>query len=357
MEIGVNTFGDFGKDPVTGVDVSPQQRMAHLLEEIELADEVGLDVFGLGEHHRREYLISAPTVVLGAASQRTKRIRLATAVTVLSSDDPVRVWEQFATLDLLSNGRAEILAGRGSFTESFPLFGYDLRDYDELFSEKLELLLALRDAGDEPVSWQGTLRPSLENAVVVPQPVQRPLPIWIAVGGNPESVIRAGALGLPLYIAIIGGMPERFAELVELYREAGRRAEQPPEKLKVAIGSIGFVAGSDENARKRFYPGYAAMMTQIGRERGWGPMTPRGFEALNASRGALLVGNPEQVAEKILFEHSLFDLDRFALQLGAGPVAHADVMHAIELFGTEVAPRVRAELDAPKMVSSGEKAT
>lgn len=344
MDLGIYTFGDFGKDPKTGHQVSAQDRIRELIEEAELADQVGLDIFGLGEHHREEFVVSSPPVVLAAAAERTKSIRLTSAVTVLSSDDPVRVWEQYATLDLISEGRAEIMAGRGSFTESFPLFGFDLRDYDDLYAEKLGQLLALRDAGDQPVSWTGRLRPSLDNAVIVPQPVQKPLPIWVAVGGNPESVIRAGTLGLPMTIAIIGGMPERFGPLVEIYREAGSRAGHADGDLKVGIASIGWVGEDEAAVKARFYPGYAAMMTRIGKERGWGPMTPRAFEGMIGPHGALVLGEPEQVAEKILFEHGIFGHERFAIQMGAGAVEHAEMMKSIELFGTKVAPLVREEL-------------
>jgi probable LLM family oxidoreductase len=344
MDLGIYTFGDFGKDPKTGNEISAHERIRSLIEEVELADQLGLDVFGLGEHHRAEFAVSAPPVVLAAAAERSQSIRLTSAVTVLSSDDPVRVWEQYATLDLISNGRAEIMAGRGSFTESFPLFGFDLEDYDELFAEKLELLLALRDAGDKPVSWSGRLRPPLDEVVLVPQPLQNPLPVWIAVGGNPESVIRAGTLGLPMMIAIIGGMPERFAPLVEMHREAAISAGHDEADLKVGIASIGWVGEDLERAKSRFYPGYAALMTQIGKERGWGPMSPRAFEAMITPRGALMLGTPEQVAEKILFQHEIFSHDRFTIQMGSGAVSHAEMMKTIELFGSKVAPLVRDEI-------------
>lgn len=334
MQLGVFTFAD-----VHGR--SPQQRLREVLEEARLAEEAGLDVFGLGEHHRPDYAVSSPAVVLAAVAAQTERIRLTSAVTVLSSDDPVRVFQQFAELDLLSGGRAEIMAGRGSFIESFPLFGYDLDDYDELFAEKLELLLALR--GDEPVTWSGRHRAPLDRAVVHPRPLQSPLPVWIAVGGTPQSAARAGSLGLPLAVAIIGGMPERFVPLVELHREAARRAGHAPVP-NVSINSHTFVARTANDAVRTFFPPYKAMMDRIGRERGWPPMTLDAFEAQRAPRGAYVVGSPEEVAEKILFQHELFGHDRFMAQISVGAVEHQDVLRAIELFGTEVAPVVRAEV-------------
>ena len=342
MELGITTFGETSPDPRTGATVAPAQRMRDLLEEVALADQAGLDVFGVGEHHRPDFVVSAPAVVLAAAAQRTTRIRLASAVTVLSSDDPVRVFQQFATLDLVSEGRAEIWAGRGSFIESFPLFGLDLDDYDALFAEKLDLLLRLRDG--ERVTWSGRHRAPLDDARIHPRPLQDPLPVWIAVGGTPESVVRAGTLGLPLVVAIIGGAPERFAPLVELYREAARRAGHDPATLPVAINSHGYVAPAPDIATEQFYGPYASMMTRIGRERGWPGMTREQYDALRGPRGALLVGDPEQVAEKILFEHELFAMDRFLLQVSVGTLPHGEVMRAIELFGTRVAPLVRDEV-------------
>jgi probable LLM family oxidoreductase len=313
------------------------------MEEVELADQLGLDVFAIGEHHRPDYLISSPAVVLGAAAVRTQRIRLSSAVTVLSSDDPVRVFQQFAEVDLLSGGRAEIMAGRGSFIESFPLFGYDLDDYDDLYAEKLELLLALvRDATD--VTWSGRHRPALEHAAVWPRPVQDPLPVWVAVGGSPQSVVRAGVLGLPLTLAIIGGQPERFTGLVDLYREAFSRAGHDPADAKVAINTHAFVGPTSQAADAAFAQPYLAGMNRIGRERGWPPSGPREYQALRSARGALAVGSPEQVAEKILFEHELFAMDRYVGQMSVGAVAHADVLKAMELFGTRVAPLVREEV-------------
>ena len=336
MEIGIYTFVE------NSTSVSPEKRMSNLLEEVELADQVGLDVFGVGEHHRRDYLVSAPAVVLGAAAARTKRIRLTSAVTVLSSDDPVRVFQDFATLDLLSNGRAEIMAGRGSFIESFPLFGYALDDYNELFEEKLELLLAIR--ADERVTWSGEHRASLNDLPVYPRAVQDPLPVWIAVGGTAQSLIRAGTLGLPLALAIIGGMPVRFVGGVELYREAARKAGHDPETLPVSINSHGFIADDSKQAADIFYPGYAEVMTRIGAERGWPPTNREQFEFSRSERGALLVGNPQEVIDKILYEHHLFKNTRFLMQLGVGAIPHKDLLRAIELLGTVVAPAVRSAL-------------
>jgi len=339
MELGVATFADLAGS------ISPEQRMRNLMEEVELADQLGLDVFAIGEHHRPDYLVSAPTVVLGAAAVRTQRIRLSSAVTVLSSDDPVRVFEQFAEVDLLSGGRAEIMAGRGSFIESFPLFGYDLDDYDELYAEKLELLLRIRD--QVHVTWSGRHRAPLQDAGVWPRPVQDPLPIWVAVGGTPQSVVRAGTLGLPLTIAIIGGQPERFAPLVELYREAGRRAGHDPAGLAVGINTHAFVGARSADADSAFAAPYLAVMNRVGRERGWPPAGREAYEALRSPRGALAVGSPEQVAEKILFEHELFGHQRYIGQMSLGAVEHSDVLRSMELFGTEVAPAVRAALSAP----------
>ena len=340
MQIGIYTFADIARDTVTGQAISATQRMKHLLEEIELADQVGLDVFGVGEHHRPDYLVSSPAVVLAAAAVRTQQIRLTSAVTVLSSDDPVRVFQDFATVDLLSGGRAEIMAGRGSFIESFPLFGYDLDDYDDLFIEKLDLLLRLRDS--ERVTWSGTQRVALHDLGVYPRPVQDPLPVWIAVGGTPQSVARAGTLGLPLALAIIGGQPERFAPLVELYRESGRRAGHDPSRLQVGINSHAFVAGTSQQAADIFFPPYAEVMSRIGRERGWPPTTRTQFEAMRSPTGALLVGSPQQVIDKILLEHEYFRHDRFLAQMALGAMPHDAVMKAIELLGTVVAPAVRA---------------
>jgi len=320
------------------------------MEEIKLADEVGLEVFAVGEHHRPDFAVSSPAVVLGAAAAITERIRLASAVTVLSTDDPVRVFEDFATVDLLSSGRAEIWAGRGSFTESFPLFGYNLEDYDELFAEKLELLLKVRES--EKVTWRGTHRPPIADRGVYPRPVQDPLPVWIAVGGNPGSAIRAGQLGLPLVLAIIGGMPQRFVPLIELYRESAGRAGHDPSLLPLAISSHGFIAENSQDATETFYPPYAQIMTKIGRERGWSPMTREQFEALRAPRGSLLVGSPQEVIDKMLYEHELFKYDRFLLHLSVGTMPHDQVMRSIELLGTKVAPVIRRETTRPTAVEA-----
>lgn len=342
MELGVYSFVEATPDPETGRIVSPAERLRDLMEEIALADEVGLDVFGIGEHHRPDYVASAPAVILAAAAQRTERIRLTSAVTVLSSDDPVRVFQDFSTLDLLSSGRAEIMVGRGSFIESFPLFGYDLNDYDSLFSEKLDLLLKIRES--ERVTWSGGHRPALHDQAIYPRPLQDPLPVWIAVGGTPQSVVRAGALGLPLALAIIGGEPERFAPLVALYREAARRAGQDPARLKVGINTHAYLADDSQRAADEFFPPYADVMTTLGRERGWPPTTRPQFEALRAPRGALAVGSPQEVIDKILFQHELFGHDRYLAQFSVGTMPHAQVMRSIELFGTRVAPVVRAEV-------------
>ena len=342
FEVGIYSFAELTPDPATGARISPEQRLRNLLETIELADQVGLDVFGLGEHHRPDFVSSAPAVILAAAAVRTQRIRLSSAVTVLSSDDPVRVFQEFATLDLLSGGRAEIMAGRGSFIESFPLFGYDLADYDELFAEKLELLLKLRES--ERVTWSGKHRAALDGLGVYPRPVQNPLPVWIAVGGTPASVVRAGTLGLPLAIAIIGGVPERFAPLARLYREAVQRAGRDPAALPISINSHGFLADDSQQAADDYFPSFAVVMNKIGRERGWAPITRQQFEASRTLRGADFVGAPEEIVEKILFQHAIFGHQRLLLQLGVGTIEHAKVMRAVELLGTEVAPVVRREI-------------
>ena len=342
FELGLYSFAELTPDPATGKTLSPAQRLHDLIETIELADQVGLDVFGLGEHHRPEFLSSSPVVILAMAAARTKRIRLSTAVTVLSSDDPVRVFQDFATLDLLSVGRAEIMAGRGSFIESFPLFGYELRDYNELFAEKLELLMQLRER--ETITWAGKHRPALNNLGVYPRPYQQKLPIWVAVGGTPESVIRAGTLGLPMALAIIGGMPERFAPLIDLYRDAARQAGHDPAQLPVSINSHGFLADSVQEAADIYYPSAAIVMNKIGRERGWAPMTRQQMEGSRALRGADFVGSPAEIIEKILFQHNLFHHQRLLLQLSVGTVPHPQMLRAIELLGTQVAPVVRQEI-------------
>ena len=343
MELGVYTFAELTSD-----EVSPRERLRDLLEEIELADQVGLDVFGVGEHHRPDFTVSSPAVVLAAAAERTKTIRLTSAVSVLSSDDPVRVFQAFATIDLLSGGRAEIMAGRGSFIESFALFGYDLRDYDALFDEKLRLLLALRES--ERVTWPGGHRSAIDDRGVYPRPLQNPLPVWVAVGGSPESALRAGAFGLPMALAIIGGLPERFVPFVELHRRAGEE-EAGYGRLPLSINSHGYIAESSQEALDDSYPYVAAMMDKIGRERGWPPHTRADCDAAATRRGANFVGNPEQIVEKILFQHELFDHDRFLVQFSVGTMPHEKIMRSIELFGAEVAPAVRRELEGQSMSS------
>jgi probable LLM family oxidoreductase len=352
MELGIYTFAELTPDPATGQTVGAHQRIRDLIEEIELADQVGLDVFGLGEHHRPDFAVSAPAVVLAAGAERTSNIRLTSAVSVLSSDDPVRVFQDFATIDLLSGGRAEIMAGRGSFIESFPLFGYDLDDYDELFAEKLQLLIQLRDS--QRVSWSGKHRAPINDLAVYPRPLQERLPIWVAVGGTPQSVIRAGALGLPMALAIIGGQPERFAPMVDLHRRATEQAGHAP--LPVSINSHGYVADTSQQARDQAFPPFAAMMDRIGRERGWPAMTRSQFDASTGLRGANLVGSPQEVAEKILFQHELFGHDRFLVQFSVGTLPHASVMRSIELYGTEVAPVVRKEIERRTATTGSEAA-
>jgi len=346
MQIGIDSFAASVADPITGITVTPQQRMAHLLEEIALADKVGLDTFGLGEHHRSEYLDSAPAVILAAAASLTKNIRLTSAVTVLSAADPVRVFQEFATLDLISNGRAEIVAGRGSFIESFPLFGLKLEDYDDLFAEKLDLLLTLRESTS--VVWSGRHRAPLTGQGVYPRPLQNPLPIWLGVGGTPQSFARAGALGLPLMVAIIGGEPHRFRPLIDLYREAGSRAGHAPEQLKVGIHALGYLADTDQQASDDFFPGYAEAFTKIGKERGWPPVTRSQFEALRRPTGALLVSDPETVAEKVLrMSEALGGISRISFQMSVAALPHDKLLHAIELLGTRLAPIIRKALPEP----------
>ncbi len=345
MELGLYTFGDVGADPASGERVDPALRLKRLMEEIRLADEVGLDVFGLGEHHRPDYAVSAPAVALAAAATLTKRIRLTSAVTVLSSDDPVRVFQQYATLDALSNGRAEIMAGRGSFIESFPLFGYDLKDYDTLFAEKLALLMQLNEG--ERIDWPGgDHTPAIEGRGVYPRPVRGRLPIWIAVGGTPQSVARAGMLGLPLALAIIGGEPARFAPLFDLYRRAAAQAGNDPAALATSINVHGFVAETGRKAADTFFGPQKAVMDRIGRERGWPPQSRAQYDASIRPEGANFVGSPAEVTDKILAMHEVFGFDRFLIQMAIGLVPHAALMRAIELFGTEVAPAVRKAVAA-----------
>jgi probable LLM family oxidoreductase len=342
MQIGVDSFGAVISDPATGLTVSPVQRMDNLLDEIVLADQVGLDVFGIGEHHRSEFVDSAPVVILGAAATRTNNIRLTSAVTVLSAADPVRVFQEFATLDLISHGRAEIVAGRGSSIEAFPLFGFDLEDYDSLFSEKLDLLLKVRE--NTHVHWTGRHRAPVTGQAVYPRPLQNPLPIWVGVGGTPESFVRAGTLGLPLMVAIIGGEPKRFRPLIDLYREAGRRAGHSAEKLIVGLHAIGFLGDTTQRAADDFYPGYAHTFTEIGKERGWPRATRAQFDALRGPTGALLIGDAETIAEKILYVNEVLGgLSRITFQMGVSALPHEKMLRSIELLGTRVAPIVRKQ--------------
>lgn len=342
MELGITTFVETTPDVHTGKTISHAERIREVVEEIELADQVGLDVFGVGEHHRKDYAASNPATILAAAAAITKNIRLTSAVTVLSSDDPVRVFQQFATVDAISNGRAEIMAGRGSFIESFPLFGQDLRDYDELFEEKLDLLLKLNES--EVITWTGKHRPSINNRGVYPRPVQEKLPVWIASGGTPESVARAGILGLPLVLAIIGGSPLHFAPLVKLYERAALQYGHDLSKLTVASHSHGFVADTTEEAVEKFFPPTQRAMNVLGKERGWPPYTRESFDAARSLEGALYVGDPQTVAEKIIFLRKNVGITRFMLHVPVGSMPHKDVMRAIELFGKEVAPIVREEI-------------
>jgi probable LLM family oxidoreductase len=343
MEIGVYTFAELYPDPVTGERLSEQQRLRNLVEEAQLADQVGLDVFAVGEHHRPDLIVSAPEVVLAAVAERTERIRLSSAVTILSTDDPVRVFQRFATVDLLSGGRAEIMAGRGSFTESFPLFGYDLEDYDELFDEKLRLLVELRDS--EQVKWSGKHRSALDGFQVHPRPAQDPIPIWVAVGGAPQSAFRAGTLGLPMALAIIGGLPERFAPFVQLFRDAAAESGHDPLPA-LSINSHGYIAERSQQALDESFPYVEAMMNRIGRERGWQSMTRESYEAAATTRGANFVGSPQQVIEKIMFQREIFDHDRFLVQFTVGTMPHEKILRSIELLGTEVAPAIRKEVGA-----------
>lgn len=339
MELGIMSFADMRPDTETGAGINAGQRLRDLMEEIKLADELGLDVFGIGEHHRPDYAVSSPATILAAAAVLTKNIRLSSAVTVLSSDDPVRVYQQFATVDLLSSGRAEIMAGRGSFIESFPLFGFDLRDYDELFTEKLELLLQLNKGGT--VNWKGRHRPALSNQGIYPYSVQQPLPVWIAAGGTPASAVRAATLGLPLVLAIIGGMPEQFVPFINLYKNTALKQGTKPEDIRLAVNNHVFIAEESQEAADSFYPYYAEMMNRVGRERGWPPLTRQQYDGLRTPRGALMVGSVQQVIDKILYEHELFGNTRFLAQASIGTVPHKLIMKSIELFGTKVAPVVR----------------
>ncbi len=343
MQIGIDSFAASLADPASGQLIAPERRIANLLDEIALADQVDLDAFGIGEHHRREFLDSAPSILLAAAAARTKKIRLVSAVTVLSAADPVRVFQEFATLDLISGGRAEIVAGRGSFTEAYPLFGLRLEDYDELFREKLDLLLKIRD--NERVTWSGKHRPALREQEVYPRPVQQELPVWVGVGGTPQSFARAGVLGLPLMVAIIGGEHHRFRPLIDLYREAGARAGHAPEKLKVGLHMFGFLGDTTEQAADDFYPGYAGMMSQIGKERGWPPITRSQYDFTRSPKGAFLIGDAETVVEKLLYTNEVLGgVARIDFQMTAASIAPEKMLHAIEILGTRVAPAVRKAL-------------
>jgi len=338
MQIGVDSFAAAFDEKSRAVN--PSERLQDLIKQIERADQVGLDVFGIGEHHRRDFLDSAPAIILGAAAARTQNIRLTSAVTVLSAADPVRVFQEFATLDLLSEGRAEMIVGRGSFIDAFPLFGLELEDYDSLFAEKLDLLLKIRDK--EHVSWSGKHRRALTGQGVYPRPLQNPLPVWLGVGGSPESFVRAGVLGLPLMVAIIGGETNRFRPLIDLYREAGRRAGHSPDQLKVGVHSLGYVAETTQEAADDFYPGYARAFTDIGKERGWRPVTSADFDAQRGPQGALIIGDPEEVVKKIV-RHSkaLGGISRITFQMNAASLPHEKLMRAIDLLGTRVAPALR----------------
>lgn len=341
MEIGIDSFAAarVHQDQYSAQD--SMQSLHELLERMQYADEMGLDVFGIGEHYRKEFLDSAPSVILAAAAARTKRIRLASAVTVVSAADPVRIFQSFATLDLISAGRAEIVAGRGSFIEAYPLFGLDLDDYDALFAEKLDLLLKIRD--NDVITWSGQFRPALQQQAIYPRPLQETLPIWLGVGGTPASFVRAGTLGLPLMVAVIGGETHRFRPLIDLYRRAGAEAGHAPERLKVGLHSLGYVADDAEKAVNDYYPGYADTFTRIGKERGWPPVSRGRFDAQNGHLGALLVGDADQVAAKIVrHSHALGGIDRFTFQMDNAGLTHEQLLRAIELIGTKVIPRVRA---------------
>lgn len=341
MELGLYTFADMLPDN-TSRSKNTHQRINDLLEEIELADQLGLDVFGIGEHHRPDYAVSSPAIILAAAAVRTKTIKLSSAVTVLSSDDPVRVFQDFATIDQLSGGRAEIMVGRGSFIESYPLFGHSLQDYDELFSEKLDLLLQINQ--HEVLSWKGKHRPSFDNRGIYPRPYQDSLPVWIAAGGTPASAVRAAKLGLPLALAIIGGMPEQFVPFINLYRQTAEKSGINPAELQIGINSHVYIADNSQQAADELYPSYATMMNRIGQERGWSPLSRQQFEYSRSAKGALLVGSPQEVIDKILYEHELFGHTRFLAQMSMGDMPHKNILKSIELYGSVVAPAVRKAL-------------
>ena len=341
MEIGLITFADMQPESQPG-GTNAHQRIKELLEEIQLADQLGLDVFGVGEHHRSDYAVSSPAIILAAAAVLTKNIKLSSAVTVLSSDDPVRVYQDFATVDLLSGGRAEIMAGRGSFIESFPLFGYDLNHYDELFTEKLELLLKLNL--NEVISWQGKHRPSFSNLGVYPRPLQKNLPIWLAAGGTPASAVRAANLGMPLMLAIIGGTPEQFVPFIDLYKKEAMKAGTSESQLQIGVNNHMFVGEDSKKTADEFFPYYAAMMNRVGRDRGWAPLSREQYDYLRSPKSALMVGSVNEVADKILYQHELFGNTRFLAQASIGTVPHKMNMRSIELFGTKVVPQVRKGL-------------
>jgi probable LLM family oxidoreductase len=342
MELGIYSFVEIPIDPHGKPRIDPAVRMKNLMEEIELADQLDLDVFALGEHHRPEYIVSSPAVVLAAAAVKTKQIRLSSAVTVISSDDPVRVYQDFATVDLLSNGRAEIMAGRGSFIESFPLFGYDLEEYDSLFEEKLKLLLKIQES--EKITWTGRHRPELKNLGIYPRAVQKKIPVWVAVGGTPQSVVRAAVMGLPMALAIIGGDPDRFVPFAELYRNTAQNIKRDPSTLPLSINSHGYIAEDSQQARDEYYPPYAEVMGRIGKERNWPPPSRGRFDAECSPHGALFVGSPQQIIDKIMYEFELFNHDRFLIQFSVGTIPHEKMMKSIELFGKKVAPVIRQEI-------------
>lgn len=343
MQLGLITFADMEPESLPGRAINAHQRIKDLMEEMKLADELGLDVFGVGEHHRPDYAVSSPAVILGAAAMVTKNIQLSSAVTVLSSDDPVRVFQNFSTVDLLSSGRAEIMAGRGSFIESFPLFGYDLKDYDELFSEKLDLLLKLIKS--EKLSWKGKFRPSFENRGVYPRPYQSSLPVWLAAGGTPASAVRAATLGLPLMLAIIGGRPEQFLPFINLYKETWTKTGRDLSSIQLGVNNHFYVGEDSQRAADEFYPYYAEMMNRVGRERGWPPLSKQQYDYARSPHAALMVGSVQEVIDKILYEHELFGFTRFLAQASVGNVPHQMVMKSIELFGTKIAPVVKKEVE------------
>lgn len=342
MELGISTFAELTPDPKTGEKLSPAQRMKNLIEEIQLSDQVGLDVYAIGEHHRPDFVVSSPATVLAAAAVTTKNIKLSSAVTVLGSEDPVRVFQQFAHVDLLSEGRAEIMAGRGSFIESFPLFGQDLNDYDAIFAEKLDLLLLLNRS--EQISWRGKFRPAIPNRGVYPRPFQKEIPVWLAVGGTPQSVVRAAEKGLPLALAIIGGSPDRFTYFTDLYKKTWTKAGRKPEDIQIAVHSHGFIGEDSDQAAEDFYGPYSYVMTQLGKERGWPPMNRGQFDAMRSQEGSLVLGDPQEVIDKILMQQEMMGLTRYLLHLSVGTMPHDKLMKAIELYGNVVAPAIRKAL-------------